>query len=198
MMAKLILYAERIFLTLLSASIIWRLAPHVAQHPQYFLFLFTELVGVVLILSQRRGDASTETMPVLVAFLCTGIGLLVLESDVHLVPEIVSSVLIFVGAAVALGAKLSLRRSFGIVPANRGVKRGGLYRFVRHPMYSGYMVNQFGFLLFNFSAWNLAIYTVAWLCFWIRACEEEKFLSKDPDYRDYAYQVKSRLLPGLV
>lgn len=197
-MAKLILYAERIFLTLLSGWIIWRLAPHVAQHPQYLLFLFTELVGVVLILTQRRGTSSTEMMPVVVAFVCTGIGLLVLESDVHLVPESVSAALIFTGAVVALGAKLSLRRSFGIVPANRGVKRGGLYRFVRHPMYSGYMINQFGFLLYNFSSWNLAIYTVAWLSFWIRACEEEKFLSQDPEYRDYASQVKSRLLPGVV
>lgn len=197
-MGKLILYAERIFLTLLSAWIIYRLAPHVAQHPQYLLFLFTELVGVILILSQRRGDASTEMMPVFVAFICTGIGLLVFESDVHLVPEGVSTALIFAGATIALGAKLSLRRSFGIVPANRGVKRGGLYRFVRHPMYSGYMINQLGFLLYNFSSWNLAIYTVAWLSFWIRACEEEKFLSQDPDYRAYASQVKSRLVPGFV
>lgn len=197
-MAKLIPYAERLFLTLLSGWIIYRLAPHLSAHPQYFLFLFTELVGVVLILSQRRGAASTEAMPVIVAFVCTGIGLLVLESDIHLVSEGVSTALIFVGAIIALGAKLSLRRSFGIVPANRGVKRGGLYRFVRHPMYSGYMINQLGFLLFNFSLWNVAIYAVAWLCFWIRAREEEKFLSQDPEYREYASQVKSRLLPGVV
>lgn len=35
-------------------------------------------------------------------------------------------------------------------------------------MYSGYMLSQAGFLLFNVSAWNMAIYTVAWL----RADEE--------------------------
>jgi len=197
-MAKLILYAERIFLTLLSASIIWRLAPHVTEHPQLALFLFSELVGVVLILSQRRGESSTETLPVVMAFVCTGIGLLVLPEGVQLVSNAVSTVMVFAGAAIALGAKLSLRRSFGIVPANRGVKRGGLYRFVRHPMYSGYIINQAGFLLVYFSAWNVAIYTVAWMAFWYRAREEEKFLSQDPEYRAYAEHVKSRLLPGLV
>jgi protein-S-isoprenylcysteine O-methyltransferase Ste14 len=197
-MAKLILYAERIFLTLLSASIIYRLVPHVTEHPQIALFLFSELVGVILILSQRRGDATTAPMPVIIAFICTGIGLLVLPTGAQLVSDAVSSFLVFSGAAIALGAKLSLRRSFGIVPANRGVKRGGLYRLVRHPMYSGYIINQAGFLLLYFSAWNVAIYAVAWMAFWIRACEEEKFLSQDPDYRDYASHVKSRLLPGLV
>lgn len=197
-MAKLILYAERAFLTFLSVLILIRMGPHVSEHPQLLLFLFSELVGVVLIMTQRRGEATTDTMPVVVAFICTGIGLLVLPIGHQLVSDAVSAFLVFSGAAIALGAKLSLRRSFGIVPANRGVKRGGLYRIVRHPMYSGYMINQLGFLLLYFSAWNAAIYTVAWLCFWIRAREEEKFLSQDPAYRDYAERVRSRLLPGLV
>lgn len=197
-MAKLIFYAERLFLVLLSGFIIMNLAPHVREHPQLLLFLLSELVGVVLILTQRRGAATTDAVPVAIAFIATGIGLLVLPIGVQLVSDPVSSAFVFSGAAIALGAKLSLRRSFGIVPANRGVKRGGLYRFVRHPMYSGYMINQFGFLLLYFSAWNVAIYTVAWLSFWIRAREEEKFLSQDPDYRDYASHVKSRLLPGVV
>ena len=34
-------------------------------------------------------------------------------------------------------AKLILRRSFGLTPANRGVKITGAYRFMRHPMYAG-------------------------------------------------------------
>lgn len=197
-MANLILYAERIFLTLLSGLIIYRMAPHVHEHPQLLLFLFSELVGVTLILVQRRGRTSTELVPVLVAFGCTGIGLLVQPIGAQLVSDTASAMLVFSGAIVALGAKLSLRRSFGIVPANRGVKRGGFYRYVRHPMYLGYMINQLGVLLLYFSAWNVAIYTVAWLAFWFRAREEEKILFDDPDYREYAAQVKARLLPGVV
>lgn len=197
-MATVIRFAERAFLTFLGVSIIVRLAPQISSHPQLLLFLFSELVGVVLILAQRRGDATIAAGPVAVAFLSTGIGLLVIPEGVQLVSNAVSTVLIFAGAAVALGAKLSLRRSFGIVPANRGVMHGGLYRFVRHPMYSGYMINQLGFLLLYFSAWNVAIYAAAWLSFLIRAREEEKFLSADPAYRDYASRVTSRLLPGMV
>ena len=46
--------------------------------------------------------------------------------------------------------------------ANRGIMVGGPYRMIRHPMYAGYMLNQFGFLLDNPSAWNLAVYCVCW------------------------------------
>ena len=36
--------------------------------------------------------------------------------------------------------KLSLGRSFGLMPANRGVVSTGMYRLVRHPIYLGYLV----------------------------------------------------------
>ena len=197
-MATLIRFAERAFLVLLSISVIMRLWPQMASHPQVILFLFSELVGVGFILFQRRGETSTELYPVAVAFLGTCVSLLIVPMGTQLVSDAVSTSLVVAGAAIALGAKLSLRRSFGIVPANRGVKRGGLYRFVRHPMYSGYIVNQIGFLLLYFSAWNVAIYAVAWLAFLARAKEEEKFLLRDPEYQDYSAQVRSRLVPGLV
>jgi protein-S-isoprenylcysteine O-methyltransferase Ste14 len=46
-------------------------------------------------------------------------------------------------------------------------------------MYLGYILNQLGFLLFFFSLHNVAVYTVAWIAFWLRAKEEEKFLEAD-------------------
>ncbi|HEX7752678.1 MAG TPA: isoprenylcysteine carboxylmethyltransferase family protein [Novosphingobium sp.] len=197
-MAFVIRWAERLFLTALGLGIIVRVAPQIGQHPQLLLFLVSELIGVVLILSQRRGEATVAPIPVIAAFLCTGASLLVLPQGAQLVPDSVSTALVFGGAAIALAAKLSLRRSFGIVPANRGVMRGGVYRVVRHPMYSGYMIGQLGFLLVYFSLWNLALYAFVWLAFVFRAQEEEKFLSADPTYREYAAQVRSRLLPGVV
>ena len=51
------------------------------------------------------------------------------------------------GFVLQLSAKLTLRRSFGVVAANRGVKASGPYRLVRHPMYAGYALTHVGFLL---------------------------------------------------
>lgn len=59
--------------------------------------------------------------------------------------------------ATHVGAKLCLWRSFGLVAAHRGLKAGGLYAVVRHPMYAGYVISHVGYLLVAPSWWNLAI-----------------------------------------
>ncbi len=84
------------------------------------------------------------------------------------------------------------------MPANRGVKQYGVYRFVGHPMYLGYILNQLGFLLFFFSLHNVAVYTVAWIALWLRAKEEEKFLEADEEYRTYREKVGYHLFPGIA
>lgn len=103
--------------------------------------------------------------------------------------------LIFVGLATHVGAKLSLWRSFGVVAANRGVKTRGLYRFVRHPMYAGYMLSHVGFLLAAPSWWNLGVYALGWALLIARIGAEERTLRQDAGYADYAGRVRWRLVP---
>src|SRR6266508_4433549 len=55
------------------------------------------------------------------------------------------------GLSCAIYAILSLNRSFGLVPAHRGVRSTGAYRWVRHPLYAAYAVMAAGYLASNFS-----------------------------------------------
>jgi len=197
-MRELIRVSEKIFLIILAATVIVRLAPAVPYHPQVLLFLFSELIGVFFILTQRKGDWAVSPYATGIAFFGTAAALLVRPEGTALAPEAVTVALTFTGAAIALFGKLSLRRSFGLIPANRGVKVGGAYRFVRHPMYSGYVMNHIGLLLVYFSAWNVCVYLITWTLLYLRAVEEEKFLMQDPEYVDYASKVKARMIPGLV
>ena len=103
--------------------------------------------------------------------------------------------LMLFGLSIHVGAKLSLWRSFGLVAANRGVKTIGLYRFVRHPMYAGYMLSHVGFLLAAPSWWNLAVYLLTWTLLVARIVVEERTLREDISYRDYTQRVRYRLLP---
>ena len=66
------------------------------------------------------------------------------------------------GILLQVAAKLALARSVGIVPANRGIKTSGPYRFLRHPMYAGYLLTHIGFLTLNPSWWNLAAYALCY------------------------------------
>ena len=197
-MADLIRLAERIALILMSGSVIWRLWPALSFHPQIVLLLASELSAVFFLLIQRKGSWATSAYTTAIAFGGTAASLCVTPGGISLAPDYVTAPLILVGTAIALAAKLSLRRSFGLVPANRGVKVSGAYRFVRHPMYTGYVLNHIGFLLLFFSAWNLAVYATCWILLYLRVIEEERFLLNDPQYVDYAKNVRSRVIPGLI
>ena len=197
-MAEMIRWGERLFLIPLAVMIIVRIIPHIGEHPHLLLFLLGELLAVVLLLVQRRGDTAVDIYPISIAFIGTGGALLAIPTGVQLVPDSISLSLIAGGAAVSLAAKAFLGRSFGIVAANRGVKDSGIYRFVRHPMYLGYILSHIGFLTMYFSMPNIAVYAVVWSCFWLRAKEEEKILLRDPEYRAYASKVRFRLVPGLA
>ena len=114
-----------------------------------------------------------------------------------LVPAAVGAAVLLMGMLVQLHAKVTLGRSFGCVPAHRGLKLHGPYRFVRHPMYAGYLLGHLGFLLLNPGPWNLAVYALAYGLQIPRLLAEERLLGRDPGYRAYQIGVRYRLIPGL-
>lgn len=110
---------------------------------------------------------------------------------------LIGQVIQLVGVVLQLGSSFSIGRSFGFLPANRGISTGGLYRLVRHPFYFSYLVTQTGYLLSNLSVWNAAIIAVG-LCFQVlRIRYEERLLSRDEDYRAYTDTVRWHLVPGV-
>ena len=114
-----------------------------------------------------------------------------------LIPQGSGVMILLLGFAMQVWAKLTLRRSFGIVPANRGVKASGPYRFVRHPMYLGYVTVHVGFLLLSPGVWNLAIYSLSFAIQIARIAAEERLLDRDPAYATFRAHTRFRLVPGL-
>lgn len=197
-MTRALSIVEKLFLIILSGAIVWRIAPEVPAAPFLAVFLISELLGVGLILFQRKGEWKQSAFAVTVAFLGTALPLLVLPVHDRAVGPFLPTFLIMLGGSFNLIAKLSLGRSFGLVAANRGVKARGAYRYVRHPMYAAYIINETGFLLYNPSIWNGVVLALAWTAQWLRIREEESLLFKDDSYRTYAQQVRYRLFPGLL
>ena len=112
--------------------------------------------------------------------------------------HIVAQAIQLVGMVMQLLALCSLNTSFGIVAANRGVKTQGLYRFVRHPLYSAYVISYLGFVINHPTAWNLSLYATQFLFFFLRARAEERLLLRSDEYRAYSAQVRWRLIPFVV
>lgn len=101
------------------------------------------------------------------------------------------------GLVLALIGLVSLNRSFGIVPANRGVKTTGLYRFVRHPIYAAYQLLHVGYVVNHPTPEAGLIVTLTLTAQMARVLNEEAVLQEDPEYQAYMQQVRYRLLPPL-
>ncbi|MGF6572602.1 protein-S-isoprenylcysteine O-methyltransferase Ste14 [Paraburkholderia sp. GAS333] len=120
-----------------------------------------------------------------------------LSPGVQLIPEAAGAALQLLGIFWELFAKVSLRRSFGILPANRGVVSRGAYRFIRHPMYLGYFLTDVGFLLVNFGVQNMIVYGCQFALQIGRIVREERLLSDDESYCAYRRKVRFRVIPGV-
>lgn len=99
------------------------------------------------------------------------------------------------GAACAVLCLLSLGRSFGLVPANRGVRTRGAYRLVRHPIYSSYLLIDLGYLLENPTVRNGIVFACVLFAQLVRINREETCLTHDRGYAEYRTRVRYRLVP---
>lgn len=88
---------------------------------------------------------------------------------------------------------LSLRRSLTAVPLPKEdgqLSTGGLYRYVRHPMYSSVLLFAFGIAFDSGSAFKYLLTVLLYILFHFKSVYEEKYLMlKYPDYAAYAARI---------
>lgn len=164
------------------------------------VFVAVAMVQLVAFLTRRRSQASSTRWEdwLVAAFGCWILPLAIYPNESA--PGILAGVGIgiqVVGAVGAVGAYVSLGRSLGIVAADRGLQRGGLYRVVRHPIYATQVVILVGVVLANPSPLNAALALGAVGFQLLRIRSEERFLRAHTSYDGYAAAVRWRLVPGL-
>jgi 2-amino-4-hydroxy-6-hydroxymethyldihydropteridine diphosphokinase len=76
---------------------------------------------------------------------------------------------------------------------------GGVYRYVRHPVYGGLSLGMFGLALYQLSWIGLVVAAGGGLFFWLKAgYEERRLLAKYPEYLDYRARTRARIIPWIV
>ncbi len=161
--------------------------------------VFQESLIVVLFIA-RRPASRTSRSPI--AWIATAVGafsILLLRPEGDAVGGLGAAwatmqIVAAVGYVTSLGF---LGRSFGVVPALRGVQTSGPYAWVRHPVYAAYLLGNMGYLLESPTAWNLGVIALQTLGQVVRMDHEERVLSEDPGYVEYKTRVRWRLVPGL-
>lgn len=163
------------------------------------LLLASEALVVVFTVLRRAPAAVDRSMRarVLTALSLLGPPLVRPSAVAPIAPEAVTVALSALGLLIVIGGKLSLGRSFGLIPANRGIVSTGLYRLVRHPIYLGYLFTHFAFAAANPTLWNMAMLVTADIALMARAVCEEQTLARDEAYRAYQTRVRWRVVPGV-
>lgn len=193
--------AAKAVIVMLFSSMAFRLAKDwlVTGHLTGMLLLASESLVVFLTLIRRSAGTidRTWTARLLTGFSTFGPNLVTPLAMGALAPELVTIAISGAGLVIVVLGKLSIGRSFGLAPANRGIVSTGLYTFVRHPIYLGYLITHLGFAIANPAGWNLGVLAAADLALMFRAVREERTLSKDEAYRSYMARVRWHVVPGI-
>lgn len=121
-----------------------------------------------------------------------------LRGGVQAAPAAFINGLAILGMWVSIFARLSLGRNIGLVPAQREIVTRGMYRYVRHPIYSAYFLSALGWSLSCLSLVNVLVIGLGCAMFVVKTLMEESFLSEDPDYAAYMKKVRWRWFPGFA
>ena len=193
---------------LLNVALATLYALFIVRHIDAFLETHAlPLIGVVALETMvvtmfvaRREASVTNLSPLALA--ATALGtfstLFVAPIQSSNVPSAVTVAIQLVGLTMATVAMGSLRRSFGLAPANRGVKTSGMYRYVRHPLYAGVPrhVQRLRARLSRRRETSIVL-ACAIAGQVLRMQFEERLLLRDPQYVDYAARTRFRIVPGL-
>lgn len=195
-LANLILGSFWLFL---AFSMLPKLTSGEARPSGYMLFAVNTLVAVLFLTRRKEIRVTESARDRLVTTVCILMSFsLRPDSGASMISGLWESVLLTLSLALIFAAYLSLGRSFGLIPADRGVKVKGMYQWVRHPLYGAEMLFFISFLLANFTARN-AVFTIGiFLSLHMRAMAEERLLALDPVYEEFCRRIRKRYIPYVI
>jgi protein-S-isoprenylcysteine O-methyltransferase Ste14 len=161
--------------------------------------LVSESLVVVMTVLRRRTHIVDRSLltAVIIGISLMGPWLVRTAGNRAIVPDHITALVSSIGLLIVIAGKFTLGRSFGIVPANRGVVIAGPYAVVRHPIYAGYLLTHVAFACAHATLWNVLVLLASDTALVIRSRHEERLLARDSSYQTYCHRVTWHLVPGL-
>ena len=162
----------------------WSKSLWVLETSLYAVLLFNYLTRLPAI-SPARG-LREMVAPYLIAALPFAVFLQPVNQEALPRTFIPGQMLLLAGTLLAVTGMATLGRSFSISVEARAPVTGGVYRFIRHPVYLGELVAVTGVALIRLSWLSTALLVACWVSQIVRAgWEEEKLARAFPAYAAY-------------
>lgn len=143
----------------------------------FLLLVLRDFVAGYFFLKREPAQLKSGRLISITAYLSSAMPLLYFGSD-HATKEMLlaSDILAIVGFLFVALATIELSTSIGVSPAKRSLVKSGIYKWVSHPMYVGYILSEFGMSLIN--ANNIIIFVFSISLYFLRGKTEARILSE--------------------
>ena len=151
---------------------------HQTQLVFFLLLVLRDFVAAYFFLKRKQTQVKATQFQSVLAYLSSAMPLVYFSpsEDVKLF-FLISNVLSIAGFLLVALATIELGQSIGISPANRDYVRTGIYRYIKHPMYLGYVVSDVGMVFLN--PLNAVLLLISSSLYFMRARYEQKALNTD-------------------
>ena len=149
---------------------------HQTQLIFFLLLVLRDFAAGYFFFKRKPAQSKVTLLPSVVAYVSSVMPLLYFGSIVDSkLLFLASDLLAILGFLIVVFATVELGASIGISPANRGLVRSGIYRYIKHPMYMGYVISELGLVLVN--PLNLVICGASVSLYFVRSRIENKILN---------------------
>ena len=118
----------------------------------------------------------------------------------YLIVKYISIAFAIIGVIIFFIAIIQLDKNLTPFPtpkSNGTLIQSGLYKYIRHPVYSGIILTSLGFGIYNGIVWRIGIGIMLWILFYFKSIYEEKMLSgRFTEYEEYVKKT-NRFFPFL-
>lgn len=122
-----------------------------------------------------------------------------LNTEFRIGIKLLGSILFALGMFVVLIAIIQLNKNLTVFPTpkkNSNLVSTGLYKYIRHPIYTGIILVTIGFGFYSDSVYRLMVGLLLFVLFYFKSkYEEEKLKKVFPEYSDYM-KTTGRFFPG--
>lgn len=142
----------------------------------FLLLVIRDFVASFFFLKRKPSSTRSSFKITVLAYVSAFMPLLYFSSDNEASKAILmtSDLLSILGFLIVALATIELGTSIGISPAKRDFVQTGIYRYIKHPMYLGYVVSEIGLVILN--PLNAALFAFSLSLYIFRAKSENKVL----------------------